>query len=112
MKYKLLQKWPDSEIGDIFQWNGQGYSNQTRTALVVSKNYVEKYPAFFEVLPVSEPVKERYEIGGVWRDTEFINAPKYRYMFYVDKRHNQLSEEQFEQVRLAIENILNFSAAS
>lgn len=47
-RFKLLKEWPDSAIGDIFQWNGQGYSNQNRTALVVSKKYVEEFGYFFE----------------------------------------------------------------
>lgn len=50
--YKLLKDWPDSKIGDIFQFNGQGYSNQNRTAIVVSSKYVECYTSFFELISI------------------------------------------------------------
>ena len=46
--YILQRKWPDAEIGDVYQWNGAGYSNQTRVAKVVYKKWVEESPDWFK----------------------------------------------------------------
>jgi len=62
-RYELLKDWPDAKIGDTFQWNGQGYSNQTRTGRVLSKKYVEEYPDWFR------PIEEK---EFVWTD-ELVN---------------------------------------
>lgn len=90
-KYKLLKEWPDAKVGDVYQWNGQGYSNQTRTAMVISKNYVEKYSEWFE------EILEKVVITGFlkWGANDIIlygNSPLYIH---------------FEKIKKAIENVLN-----
>lgn len=90
-KYKLLKEWPDAKVGDVYQWNGQGYSNQNRTAMVISKNYVEKYSEWFE------EILEKVVITGFlkWGANDIIlygNSPLYIH---------------FEKIKKAIESVLN-----
>lgn len=77
-RYRLLKDWPDGRIGDVYQWNGQGYSNQTRTSNVISKNYVEIYATWFELIKEEQP--KEWEVVAI-KDNKFgllykVNCPQ------------------------------------
>lgn len=90
-RYRLLKDWPDAFNGDIYQWNGQGYSNLTRTSRVISKNYVEEYDDWFQLL---EP--ERIT----------VSVTPGNYGSYILLSTQPIPEDKFPAIKRAIEKIL------
>lgn len=101
-KYELLKEWPDAEIGDVYQWNGQGYSNQNRAAMVITKKYVECYPDWFQ------RVYDKIEVTRMWEEDreEFGRS---LYCFYTT---SPFPEDKFPAIRRILERIINDEDAS
>lgn len=102
-RYILLRDWPDAMKGDIYKFNGQGYSNQERTATVISKSYVECYDTWFE--EIKEP--ERIEVTHLQYNGKKINEihEHYEYKFCLNKP--EIPSDKYELIKKTIEYVLN-----
>jgi len=61
-QYKLLHDLPDAFTGDIYSWSGKGYSNETRSATVISKELVERTSDWFEEILPEQGTQDRKEL--------------------------------------------------
>ena len=101
-KYKLLKDLPDAKAGAIFVHNysyNRYYLDGNILGSYWDKEFVEDNPTWFqEVLPVSEPVKERIKVG--------IRYHCYGGELVIDA-NKIISEEYFPAIKKSIESALN-----
>lgn len=105
-RYRLLKELPDSKVGDIYTWNdtfnhyykeGNDYGGRWHST------YVENNPEWFEeVLPVSEPVKERIEVLKIEYLAESIIGNTHLDI----KFSNGVTPGKFKLIKKAIEWVL------
>lgn len=106
-KYKLLKDLPDAKAGAIFVHNysyNRYYLDGNILGSYWDKEFVEDNPTWFqEVLPVSEPVKDRIkvEIDGKY----YIQYGEYHAIHF--KSNHDFPNNKMETIRVAIEDILN-----
>ena len=99
-KYRLLRDWPDAVKGDFYQWNGQGYSNQNRTAMVISKACVESYDTWFEEIKEKERITTRVVPFELYSEGKFFG-------YYMVEPTKAIPKEKLPSIKQAIESILN-----
>lgn len=112
-QFRLLKDAPDVDADAIFTFNFSGnwchYVTVGKSGKDVEydQSYVENAKDWFEeVLPVSEPVKERIEIGSLDLHDNFLGnkVDTYWYQFYSNK---VLDGTKFAEISNLLERYLN-----